>query len=203
MKIIFRQTPLYRFIRECEQKDMEKKVLDCGAGGTEPPLALFNDLGYETFGIDVSEAQIDRAKEFEKEHKMKLNIIKGDMRALPYDDDSFSFAFSYHTIFHLSKSDIKKALAEINRVLKKGGLAFVNFMTIEDGLYGEGEEISKGEFLQKDGEREVIHTFIEEDEISEFIPNFDIVMMNKSNISYPKRWGDYIGSYYDIILEKK
>ena len=201
--MIFRQTPLYTFARECEQKEMEKKILDCGAGGTMPPLALFHELGYETHGIDISDNQIQRAKNFEEEYNMKLNITKGDMRELPFDDESFSFAFSYNTIFHLSKVDIKKSMIEINRILKKGGLVYVNFMSIEDGLYGQGEEISKGEFLQKEGDRDVTHTFFEEDEIMDYFPNYEIIMLQKRNVNYPKIWGDYVGSYYDIIAEKK
>ena len=55
---------------------MEKKILDCGAGGNMPPLGLFYSEGYETYGIELSEKQIELSKAFEKEHNMNLNIDK-------------------------------------------------------------------------------------------------------------------------------
>ena len=49
------------------------------------------------------------------------------MLELPYEDSSFSFVFSHHTVFHMLKVDIKRAIDEMRRVLVPGGLLFVNF----------------------------------------------------------------------------
>jgi hypothetical protein len=43
---------------------MERKVIDCGAGGRQPPLYLFYQYGYRTYGIDSSEHAIKNAEEF-------------------------------------------------------------------------------------------------------------------------------------------
>jgi cyclopropane fatty-acyl-phospholipid synthase-like methyltransferase len=68
---------LYRFLKLIGQVELEKKVLDCGAGGPRPPLALFHDYGYETHGIDISESAITASEKFIRERGMKLKIIKG------------------------------------------------------------------------------------------------------------------------------
>ncbi|MGC1120504.1 MAG: hypothetical protein WBA22_05365 [Candidatus Methanofastidiosia archaeon] len=52
------ERPLYAFLRECNASSLEKEVLDCGAGGERPPLALFYEYGYKTLGIDTSDEQI-------------------------------------------------------------------------------------------------------------------------------------------------
>ena len=49
--MIYRQTQLYKFLEYCNKSNMEKKILDCGAGGNMPPLGLFYSEGYETYGF--------------------------------------------------------------------------------------------------------------------------------------------------------
>lgn len=114
---------------------------------------------------------------------MKLNIIKVDIRKLPYDDESFDYALSYNTIFHLTKKDIKKSIAEINRVLKKNGLFFVNFMTQEDKYYGEGKEINEGEFVLVNEEgQERYRAFFELNEVKEYFEGFEIILLENRHI---------------------
>ncbi|MCG3218966.1 MAG: SAM-dependent methyltransferase, partial [Candidatus Heimdallarchaeota archaeon] len=52
MEPIIRATMLYEFLKECLNSPLEKVILDCGAGGRQPPLALFNAYEFETHGID-------------------------------------------------------------------------------------------------------------------------------------------------------
>jgi ubiquinone/menaquinone biosynthesis C-methylase UbiE len=151
MEPIIYHGPIYKFLFYIRHfaKDIEKKVLDCGAGGETPPLGLFSEYGYETHGIDISKEQIKLAEEFARKNGMEFNLKQCDMQEIPYEDESFGFVLSYNTIFHLLREGTKKAIAEVKRVLKKGGLFYVNFMTYEDGYYGEGKEVGKGEFFLK------------------------------------------------------
>ena len=55
---------LYTFLGFTEKSSLDKKVLDCGAGGIRPPLALFSQRGYQTYGIDISEKAINASKKF-------------------------------------------------------------------------------------------------------------------------------------------
>lgn len=85
--MIYRQTSVYKFLDYCNQSNLEKKVVDCGAGGNMPPLGMFYSEGYETVGIEMDNNQISLAGSFEKKHNMKLNIIKGDMRYIPFKNE--------------------------------------------------------------------------------------------------------------------
>ncbi|MHC4695882.1 MAG: class I SAM-dependent methyltransferase, partial [Planctomycetota bacterium] len=87
--------PLYTFLSYCDDNPMEKEILDCGAGGSEPPLALFFEHGYKTHGIDISEKQLQKAWKFCKDNGMELDISAGDMRELPFADESMSYVYSY------------------------------------------------------------------------------------------------------------
>jgi len=198
--------PVYKFLFYINHfaKDVEKKILDCGAGGSTPPLGLFFEHGYETHGIDISPDQIKLAEDFARKNDMTLNIIQGDMQQLPFDDESFGFVFSYNTIFHLLREGTKKAIAEVRRVLKKGGLFFVNFMTYDDGYYGEGKELGKGEFvLQNDDGSERYRLFLKDhNEALEFFDGFEIVLLENRHIRLPNFWKEYEASYIDCIVKK-
>ena len=72
--IIFKQVPLYRFLDFCLQTGSPemKNILDCGAGGTMPPLALFKLHGIQTTGIELDSKAIEEADNFSKLHKFFL-----------------------------------------------------------------------------------------------------------------------------------
>jgi ubiquinone/menaquinone biosynthesis C-methylase UbiE len=175
---------IYRFLRITEKAELEKKILDCGAGGPLPPLALFHDYGYETHGIDISLHAIDASEKFALEQGMKLNIIKGDMRKIPFDNESFSFVFSQNSICHLTKNDSMAAIKEMVRVLKPSGYLFVDFMSKESSYYGSptlGEEIGDGEYqyINDDGD-EVIHSFHSDGEPDKFFTGLKVVCIVKT-----------------------
>jgi ubiquinone/menaquinone biosynthesis C-methylase UbiE len=111
---------------------MTKNVLDCGAGGDYPPLSLFYQYGYKTYGVEIEEQPLSKAKMFCTENRMPLNIFRGDMRRIPFGDESFSFVYSFNAIFFMTKPDIATAMGEIERVLKRGGLCYVNFTSVDD-----------------------------------------------------------------------
>ncbi len=82
------------------------------------------------------------------------------MQSLPFEDASFSFVYSYNSIFHMKKQQIAVAIKEIKRVLKPGGLCFVNFLSTADSEYGVGEQVGAGEFVQSEHGRNVIIRFL-------------------------------------------
>lgn len=205
MKPVFRQNQLFTFLLYCNGQGLEKNILDCGAGGMLPPLALFKEHGYETAGIDISEKAIERADKFQSEHGIKLNITKGDMKELLYEDNSFSFCYSYNTIFHMSKEDIKKSLVEMKRVLVPGGLMFVNFVSTTDERCGIGEEERPGEYYEMEHGEKVLHSYFDENDGEELFEQLGLKRIYKEfrKRIVPKRDGGFITlGYIDYIVEK-
>lgn len=132
MKDVIWATPLYEFLRQCNVSPLSKKVLDCGAGGFPPPLSLFYQYGYQTFGVEIAVHALDEAQRFCAENNMPLGIIRGDMRHIPFLDREFSFVYSFNAIFFMTKLDIALSMKEITRVLKDQGLCYVNFLSADD-----------------------------------------------------------------------
>ncbi len=125
-------TPLYEFLRRCNESPLAREVLDCGAGGSHPPLSLFYQYGYRTYGIEIAEDALMEAQRFCAETQMALNIIGGDMRRIPFPNERFSFVYSYNAIDFMTKPDIALSIREITRVLKSNGLCYVNFLSVDD-----------------------------------------------------------------------
>jgi len=119
-------------MRQCNASPLSKTVLDCGAGGSHPPLSLFYQYGYKTYGIEIAEDSLVEAQRFCADNNMPLGIIRGDMRCIPFLGNEFSFVYSFNAIDFMTKSDIALSMWEITRVLKGDGLCYVNFLSVDD-----------------------------------------------------------------------
>ena len=188
MKPIYRP-PIYYFLSYLQRNNEiaagEKTILDCGASGLVPPLGLFYEHGFTTYGIDISEEQIARSHAFEIDHDMNLNIQEGDMRAIPFPDDHFDFVYELYSMVHHSKDDIQIALSEMYRVLKPDGICFVSFMSAECWPM-DGIEEKPGEFLCREHDQQVIHSIFSDSEALQFCANWHIMDMVKQSISSPE-----------------
>lgn len=202
MNVILKQPQIYRFLNYCNECDLEKVILDCGAGGQCPPLSLFADQGYKTYGIEICDSQIDYANKFSKQHGLNLNIKKGDMRELPFEDESISYVYSYNSIFHITKSDIEKSINEIKRVLKPGGLMCVNFLTVDDGWYGDGEEVGKNEYRQIERGEKVIHSYFEINEAEHYFQDMKILFKENRLLERILEGEKIKQGYVDYIVQK-
>jgi len=168
-------SPLYTFLRYCENSKLEKEILDCGAGGKAPPLYIFYLSGYKTHGVDISEKQIKKTRAFCEEKGIDLGLRKGDMRNLSFKNGSISFVYSYDTIFHMPKKEIAIAMDEMKRVLKKHGLLFVNFVSTEHGGFGKGQEVGNGEFMQNGHFGEILLAYHKDNEPDQYFNGLDIL----------------------------
>lgn len=203
MSTFYHQIPLYRFIACCEETQMEKTILDCGAGGDLPPLALFYEHHYKVAGIDIDPRQIEKANAYAKNRQMQLNIQHGDMCDLPFDDAFFSFVYSYNSIFHMPKTDIKTAIQEMQRVLKPHGLMFINFLTVHDFRCGSGEDLGQNQYMQWDDDQKVIHAYFDEAEADHYIQGMKILFKENRMIEryYQGQW--IRQGFLDYIAQKK
>ena len=200
--MIYRQTPLYKFIHLCEKHNQEKCVLDCGAGGVCPPLGLFAKHGYQTAGIEFDEIQLNRVREFETQYGLQLNISLGDMRKIPFPDATFAQVYSYNSIFHLAKIDIRRAIFEMMRVMKPDGFLFLNLLSIEDSECGEGECVGDNEYEQEENGERTIHSFHNTSEADPYFAGLEILQKETRTIYTTIKGKEIRQSYIDYYLKK-
>ncbi|MCK4700711.1 MAG: class I SAM-dependent methyltransferase [Bacteroidales bacterium] len=170
--------------------------MDCGAGGEDPPLSMFYDFEYECHGVEIAEDALEKAKEYCQKTNSGLNIIKADMRKLPYPDAMFGFVYAYNAIFFMSKVDIKRTISEINRVLKPEGLFYVNFATVEDPNCGPFNERASKLYKSKRFSQ------FKDDEADSYFKGFQILRKEKIWIEKIVENDVVMQVYVDYIVRK-
>jgi len=94
------------------------KILDVGCGNGRL-LELFKDKDINYTGVDASEKLVDLARKKYPDN----NFMVADNLNLPFPDDNFDKVFSVAVLHTIPSEELrKKAISELKRVLKPGGL---------------------------------------------------------------------------------
>ncbi|OGE18583.1 hypothetical protein A3J19_01305 [Candidatus Daviesbacteria bacterium RIFCSPLOWO2_02_FULL_41_8] len=107
-------------------------VLDLGCGSGVPIDKFLIDKGFEVIGIDISEIQIELAKQ----NIPNTEFFVKDMSELKNGEFSVDAAVSFYAIFHTPREEHQELFKKINSFLPEGGLILV---TMGSGEW-EGEE---------------------------------------------------------------
>lgn len=91
-------------------------ILDAGCGNGDFSAFLV-DLGYQVTGVDISTTAVERARRVCPQGRLEVASLEA---GLPFQDDAFAAAWCSEVLEHLF--DVHAALAELNRVLRPGGL---------------------------------------------------------------------------------
>jgi SAM-dependent methyltransferase len=92
----------------------------CGIGVDSIRLAR---CGFDVTAVDLTESALQVAKEFAARRDVNINFQLGNAEGLDFPDANFDAVYSFGVLHHTP--DIGKAVAEVRRVLKPGGTAYV------------------------------------------------------------------------------
>jgi ubiquinone/menaquinone biosynthesis C-methylase UbiE len=119
----YRDTEVYprlgKWINEAVQNNAIVVDIGSGQGVCSEHLAGFSG---NYIGIEPSEDLTARAQQLYGDNR-QMRFVIGDANNLPIDDESIDAGFSIMVWFHIK--DIRKASAELSRILKLGGKFFI------------------------------------------------------------------------------
>ncbi|MBI5451867.1 class I SAM-dependent methyltransferase [Candidatus Gottesmanbacteria bacterium] len=113
----------YRSVSNVSQLKFKRPMLDLGCGFGEF-AGVFFDRQVEV-GIDINFDDLVRAKKINKYKE----LFMADARKMPFPDEKFATVISVSVLEHIPHPE--KAIAEVFRVLKPGGIFIYTVPTIE------------------------------------------------------------------------
>jgi ubiquinone/menaquinone biosynthesis C-methylase UbiE len=94
--------------------------LGCGPGQT---TAYLNSLGVEASGLDISDKLLEQARV----HHVGIDFRKGNILDLEFEIGSIAGAVAFYAIIHFTREQVERALREVYRVLKPGGIFLLTY----------------------------------------------------------------------------
>lgn len=138
-----------------------KRLLEIGCGmGTD--LLQFARGGASVTGLDLTPRHIEISKKRFEIYGFSADFLLGDAEILPIDDGTFDVVYSNGVLHHTP--DTAKAVREVHRVLKPGGVAIVMLYNRSSLYFWAGlmlqRGVLKGELLKYSPE-EIMSRYVE------------------------------------------
>jgi ubiquinone/menaquinone biosynthesis C-methylase UbiE len=125
-----------RIFGELQHKPLDRQLLDrfaasvrdmgpvcdlgCGPGHVARYL---HERGVQVCGVDLSSAMVEQARRLIP----AVEFHQGNMLALDAADESWAGIAAFYSLIHIPRGDLPQALAELRRVLRRGGKLLVAF----------------------------------------------------------------------------
>jgi SAM-dependent methyltransferase len=114
-------------------------ILDVGCGPGQY-TKYFSEEGHQAVGIDVSLKTLSGAKE----RCPGNSFVCMDMARLGFASNAFGGVWACASVVHVPAACVRRALEELNRVLRAGGAIFVNVQKGEHARIETPEEFGRG-----------------------------------------------------------
>ncbi len=121
-----------RFLAAVEldpEDNRRPEAVDIGCGSGRHSI-LLEAFGYNAQACDVSEAAVYATRT--RWDVPSKRVLCAPMTELPYADGRFDVAVAFAVFYYGSRKDHTQAVAELHRVLRPGGRAFVCLRRSED-----------------------------------------------------------------------
>jgi ubiquinone/menaquinone biosynthesis C-methylase UbiE len=139
-------------IAELQQRQHKLQVLDISTGTCN---SLYRHgwmkLDAEYTGLDLSETMLLQGLDFMAAERVPMDFVLGDAMQLPFQAETFDVVLNYGALN--GYSDAARALAEMARVAKSGGLVLV----LDEQLYAAASTVERFYFRRVLSNHNVYH----------------------------------------------
>jgi SAM-dependent methyltransferase len=136
-----RHKPLDRELLDRFAESVKHRGMACDLGCGPGQVARYlQGRGIQVCGVDLSGRMLQRARQLNP----GIDFHLGDMRALPFADNTWAGIAAFYAIVNLSKAEVALAVREMWRVLQPEGQLLLSFhlgenvAQVEDDVWGCG-----------------------------------------------------------------
>lgn len=137
--------PVKTFIQKLKDNGL-LKVLDLGCGTGRNTIYMAK-MGMQVTATDISDKGLEITLKRAKKCGLHVEVVKHDIRYIPFGDNTFDAVLCSWVSGHGTLNDVKKHASEMLRIIRPGGMIFVDYPSIKSEHYGIGLEIEKNTFL--------------------------------------------------------
>lgn len=127
------------------------RALDLGCGVGRHAL-LFARLGFDVSAVDLAEAGLAELRKAAVGEGLDIEAMAAPMTELPFDNGAFDYVLSFNVLYHGDPAIVRTAVAEIQRVLKPGGIFQGTMLSKRNAGYGLGSEVAPDTFVRDPAE---------------------------------------------------
>ena len=166
--------------RDIMEQRKFKRVLDGGCGYGRDCIYLAKE-GFDAVGIDVSAEALRLAREWANNEGVAVGFRDMDIADTIFEDFFFDTVIMFNTFHLMLEKPREKAIAEIYRILKNGGVLVQAMFSRNENGFGEGIEVEGNTFEFKRDRPVHVH-FFSEGEIRSAFAQFAIVQLDEVDI---------------------
>jgi len=133
-----------RIFEELQHKPFDRQLLDrfaasvrdvgpaCDMGCGPGQVARYlHERGVHVCGVDLSAAMVEQASRLIP----GVEFRQGDMMALDAPDGAWAGIAAFYSIIHIPRGEMARALGELRRVLRPGGILLLAFHIGDDAIH--------------------------------------------------------------------
>ena len=159
------------------------RLLDLGCGQGSNTWFMARER-FSVSGIDGSQTAVTAARDRLQAERLNADLRVGDYLDLPWEDDSFDAVVDIASLYANRAENLKRALHEVRRVLRPGGLVFSISFSKNTWGYGQGLE------LEPDGYTDIpegpmvgsgFSLYLDERRLREFFSEFEDLTIDKAS----------------------
>lgn len=147
----------------------------CGFGAYS---AMLSANGFQVSGFDTAPAAVELTCALLQSNALQYDqFIESDISDIQFPDHAFDATVAHAVLDHLPVSSAAKAVSELFRITKNGGLVYLSFDPLEEDDLSEPHVLNEdGSFLYTEGARRgLLFRFYTSDDIKQLLIPYQIL----------------------------
>src|SRR3989344_8513207 len=157
-------------------------LLDVGCGDGADSI-FFHSQGIRVTALDFSDSGIEHLRALAP----NITAVHQDILEMDFADNSFDVIYAHLSLQYFDDVNTTNIFHKLHRILKKGGYIFIKCKSVDDPLYGHGENIGEDMFYLKH-----VRHFFSKKYMAEKLKNFTVIRVDATTGNYHEHSSAFI-----------